>query len=29
MGPFVMRCENDDNEGSIHMDACFGVLSHK
>lgn len=29
MGPFVMRCENDDNEGRIHVDACFGVLSHK
>lgn len=29
MGPFVMRCENDVNECRIHVDACFGVLSHK
>lgn len=24
MGPFIVRCENDD----LHLDAVFGVLSH-
>jgi hypothetical protein len=29
MGPFIMRCEGDNNELKIHVDAPFGVLSQK
>src|SRR5260221_11142846 len=29
MGPFVMRCENDDNECRIHVASHFGALWHK
>jgi hypothetical protein len=29
MGPFIIRCERDDNEFRVHTDALFGVLSQK
>ncbi|KAH9956373.1 hypothetical protein BC827DRAFT_1157821 [Russula dissimulans] len=29
MGPFIMRCENDENRCRIHVDALFSVPSQK
>jgi hypothetical protein len=29
MGPFIMRCDRDDNELRIHADVFFGVLGQK